>query len=128
MRGRSLSCLSLVLSLTLALLLPLAGLLSLPATAAAAELLQVREATLLQLGDGNRSYSVRLACVAVAEADRPAAVDWLRRQLPRHTRLNLRPTGNEDGVLVARLQRLDAGIDLGDGLIAAGLARPEGCS
>jgi hypothetical protein len=114
--------------LLLALLLPLVGLLSLPAVAAAAEVLQVREATLLQLGDGNRSYSVRLACVAVAAADAPAAVEWMRRQLPRHTRLNLRPIGNDDGVLVARLQRLDAATDLSDGLIAAGLAQPAGCS
>ena len=37
----------------------------LPFQAFAAEVLQVRSATLLQVGDRNRNYSVQLACVQV---------------------------------------------------------------
>ncbi len=99
--------------------------------AAAAELLQVRGATLLQLGDQNRSYTVRLACVSVAEAQQTEAVAWLRQAAPRHTRVNLRPMGQSQGVLLARVQTLagpqnrSAGTDLGSGLIAAGLAEAD---
>ncbi|MEB3332895.1 MAG: hypothetical protein VKI83_10440 [Synechococcaceae cyanobacterium] len=93
----------------------------------AAEVLQVRAATLLQIGDGNRSYGVELACLQVPPEQREAAADWLRRELPRRERVNLRPTGQRDGQLQARVSRLATGSDLGEGLIAAGLALPEAC-
>ena len=55
-----------------------------------------------------------------------AAASWLRRELPRRTRVNLRPVSSHDGTLVARVQRLSGSgamaSDLTDGLIAAGLA------
>lgn len=113
-----------MLGLLLGLVLLLPPLLLAPAAAAAAEVLQVRGASLLQIGDSNRSYTVELACVAVAPLQRDPAVAWLRQQLPRRTRVNLRPLANHDGVLVARVQKLGEAEDLSGGLIAAGLASP----
>jgi hypothetical protein len=107
------------------------GLLMLPAGAQAAEVLQVRSGNLLQVGDHNRSYSVELACLSLPADGDSAAASWLRRELPRRTRVNLRPVSSHDGTLVARVQRLTGGgatgsgttgSDLTDGLIAAGLA------
>jgi len=110
----------------------LAVLLLWPGAALAAEVLQVRGATLLQLGDQNRSYTVQLACVEVAEAQQVEAVAWLRQAVPRHTRVNLRPMGQNQGVLLARVQPLapvrgstNQAADLGSGLIAAGLAQAD---
>lgn len=118
---------ALTLVLGLALLLP--ALLGSPAMAAAAEVLQVRTATLLQVGDSNRSYSVELACVAVDADQQQPAIDWLRQQLPRRSRVNLRPIGNHDGLLVARVQKLGNETDISSGLISAGLASlPPACS
>jgi len=112
----------------LALVLTGALLLSGSGPAMAAEVLQVRSARLLQVGDHNRTYSVQLACLAIAPENEVAATAWLRRELPRRTRVNLRPLGNQNGTLQARVQRLGSGEgtspDLGDGLIAAGLAAP----
>ncbi|MFM8975676.1 MAG: nuclease [Vulcanococcus sp.] len=93
--------------------------------AAAAEVLQVRTATVLQVGDGNRNYAVELACIRVAEADQQAAQAWLRQELPRRRRVNLRPLGQREGVLQARVRPLGSPDDLGTGLIAAGLAVPD---
>jgi endonuclease YncB( thermonuclease family) len=102
--------------------------------AAAAEVLQVRSGVLLQVGDQNRSYPVQLGCISVTPEQSRAAEDWLRQELPRRTRVNLRPLGSADGVLLARVQVLRGGDDLGSGLISAGLAqplpsliRPQGC-
>ena len=102
--------------LTLALTLMLAV-----GSAATAEVLQVRSSTLLQIGDQNRSYGVELACYSLStDEDGAAATRWLRSNLPRHTRVNLRPMGAEGGVLKARVQRLDQGTDLASDLVAAG--------
>ena len=112
----------------LALVLAAVVLLSGSGSAGAAEVLQVRNGSLLQVGDHNRTYSVELACLRIAADNDEAAAAWLRRELPRRTRVNLRPLGNHDGTLQARVQRLgngeQRGLDLGDGLIAAGLAAP----
>ena len=98
---------------------------------AAAEVLQVRSATLLQVGDSNRSYTVELACMAPIESERDQALAWLRQQLPRRTRVNLRPIGNHDGILLARVQKLGADQDLSRGLIEIGyaerLTEPAAC-
>jgi hypothetical protein len=93
----------------------------------AAEVLQVRGPTLLQLGDRNRSYSVELVCLEVPTNHRDEAIGWLRERLPRRTRVNLKPMGEHDGLLMARVQRLNDDLDLSSGLIAAGLAAPSPC-
>ena len=110
-----------------------------PLALQAAEVLQVRSGTLLQIGDGNRNYTVRLACLDVTPEANAQAVAWLRQQLPRRSRVNLRPVGSEDGILVARVSRLEGGAsaapnatgarggnapgpDLAQGLVDAALA------
>ncbi len=120
-----------LLPAVLGLLVLLAGL----APALAAEVLQVRTATLLQIGDRNRSYPVQLACLEVAPEDQAQAQQWLRARLPRQSRVNLRPIGSVGGTLVARVTPLPRpgqaiapgdpmGLDLSSGLIAAQLASP----
>ena len=132
LRRQALIPLPLLLALILAMGLLLDPLAALPA--AAAEVLQVRSGVLLQVGDQNRSYPVQLGCISVTPEQSGAAEDWLRQELPRRTRVNLRPLGSADGVLLARVQVLRGGDDLGSGLVSAGLAqplpsliRPEGC-
>jgi len=94
----------------------------------AAEILGVPAPTRLRVGDQNRGYLVDLACVTVADADRQPALDWIRRHSPRGTRVNLRPLGQHDGVLIASVRVLSNDLDLGEGLVAEGLASASPCS
>ncbi|HJN36424.1 MAG: nuclease [Prochlorococcus sp.] len=94
-----------------------------PMPAEAAQILQVRSSSLLLIGDGNRTYTVRLACLDVDPVDEQAAVEWLRSALPRHKRVNLRPQGSTDGVLLARVAPIGDSEDLSVGLVDAGLAQ-----
>ena len=99
-----------------------------PACAQAAEVLQVREADLLLIGDHNRTYSVRLACAEPIAGHEAEAVDLLRHQLRRRQRVNLMPMGSRDGLLLARVRPLGMDRDLAQQLVAAGLARTaDGC-
>jgi len=117
LRRQTLNLLALLLALVIAL----------PGAAAAAEVFQVRSGTLLQVGDGNRSYPVELACMELAPGQESEAISWLRQALPRRTRVNLRPMGQRDGTLLAQVSLLPSGADVASGLIDAGLARPEAC-
>jgi len=97
-------------------------LLAWPGSVFAAEVLQVRQADLLLIGDHNRSYSVRLACVQPLEGKEAAALDFLRKQLPRGQRVNLMPMGSEGGLLLARVRPIGKTTDLSSQLVAAHLA------
>ena len=110
-----------------ALLLALALLSPLPASAA--EVLQVREPDLLLIGDHNRTYSVRLACIKPRAGQEAEAVNFLRKQLPRRQRVNLMPMGSRDGLLLARVRPLGSELDLSTQLVDAKLASSGGeCS
>ena len=100
------------------------------ACASAAEVVQVRSGRVLQVGDHNRTYTVELACLVIPAGGDAAATAWLRQALPRRTKVNLRPVGNDGGTLVARVQKLGGAqamnaTDLGEGLVAAGLASAQ---
>lgn len=88
----------------------------------AAEVLQVRSSSLLQVGDRNRTYTVALACSKVDPSQEAEATAWLRQELPRRRKVNLRPVGSSEGQLMARVTPIGAESDLSSGLIAAGLA------
>ena len=92
-----------------------------PYSAWAAEVLGVRSFNLLQIGDQNRTYTVRLACVEIEPSYEELAKNWLKSELPRRRKVNLRPQGSIDGVLLARVTPIGSDIDLAEGLVAAGL-------
>jgi hypothetical protein len=122
-RGLATSLLGTMLIFGLSLGLPGIG----PSRVEAAEILGVPGPTRLRVGDQNRGYLVDLACVSVAEADRQPALEWIRRHGPRGARVTLRPAGQRDGVLVAAVRVLREDLDLGEGLVAEGLASPSPC-
>ena len=91
----------------------------------AAEVLQVRNSLLLQIGDHNRTYTVKLACTEVSPELEEKSVKWLKKQLPRHTKVNLKPKGSIDGVLVAKVIPFDSNVDITEKYISEGLAREK---
>ncbi|MEB3194682.1 MAG: hypothetical protein VKO19_06140 [Cyanobacteriota bacterium] len=95
--------------------------------ALAAEILSIRSATLLQIGDQNRTYSIQLACLAVPESNQQEALAWLQKHGPRGTKVNLRPISEQGGKLVAQVRVLRTGQDLGEALVAEGLATATAC-
>tara|TARA_Y100001968_G_scaffold273958_1_gene266840 strand:- start:110 stop:457 length:348 start_codon:yes stop_codon:yes gene_type:complete len=88
----------------------------------AAEILQVTSSSVLLVGDHNRTYTVKLACTEINPDLEEKSVSWLKKQLPRHTKVNLKPKGSVDGVLVARVIPFDSNIDITEKYIDEGLA------
>ena len=88
----------------------------------AAEILQVTNSSVLLIGDHNRTYTVKLACTEISPDLEQESVKWLRKQLPRHTKVNLKPKGSVDGILVAKVIPFDSDIDITEKYIIEGLA------
>ena len=88
----------------------------------AAEILQVTSSSVLLIGDHNRTYTVKLACTEISPDLEEKSVNWLKKKLPRHTKVNLKPKGSVDGVLVAKVIPFDSNIDITEAYINEGLA------
>ena len=88
----------------------------------AAEILQVSSSSVLLIGDNNRTYTVQIACVEISPDLEERSVNWLRKELPRHTKINLKPKGLVDGVLVSKIIPFNSNIDITDKYINEGLA------
>ena len=95
----------------------------LPVNVHAAEVLQVRHSSLLQIGDQNRNYTVRIACIDIDEDQSDEALSWLKLNLARKTRVNLRPLSSNNGVLIARVIPLGSEIDISTQMIEQGLGQ-----
>ena len=89
----------------------------------AAEILQVSSSSVLLIGDNNRTYTVKIACTEVSPKLEEKSVNWLKKQLPRHTKVNLKPKGSADGVLVAKVIPLNSKNDISEKYIEEGLAK-----
>ena len=88
----------------------------------AAEILQVTSSSVLLIGDNNRTYTVKIACTEISPDLEEKSVVWLKRQLPRHTKVNLKPKGSLDGMLIAKIIPFNSKIDITQKYINEGLA------
>ena len=91
----------------------------------AAEILQVSSSSILLIGDNNRTYTVKIACTEISPDLEERSVEWLKKQLPRHTKVNLKPKGSVDGVLVAKVIPFNSNIDISEKYINEGLAKDK---
>ena len=98
---RSINLLCLILAITL-----------LPYRVLSAEVLQISSASVLLIGDQNKNYKVRLDCINIDPFQEEEAVGWLRSELPRHSKINLLPKGYEDGILLAKIIKLQSNKDI----------------
>ena len=90
-----------------------------------AEVLQVSSPSVIQIGDNNRNYKIRIACINVEESNGKDAITWLKNELPRHAKVNFFPQGSEDGTLLARVTSLNSGKDLASQMIELGYANSK---
>ena len=88
----------------------------------AAEILQVSSSNVLLIGDNNRTYTVKLACIDISSELEGKSFNWLKKQLPRHTKVNLKPKGSVDGILIAKVIPFNSDIDITEKYINEGLA------
>ena len=88
----------------------------------AAEILQVSSSSVLLIGDNNRTYTVKIACTEISPDLEERSINWLKKQLPRHTKVNLKPRGIVDGVLVAKVIPFNSNMDITEKYISEGLA------
>ena len=89
----------------------------------AAEVLQVRSSSLLEIGDQNRGYTIKLSCLSSFPEKEEEAKKFLKSLLPRGQKVNFKPRSSNDGMLIASVSKIDSSDDLTEELIRAGFGK-----
>ncbi len=100
----------------------LCAILFLPNRINAAEVLQITNYSTLQIGDNNRNYTVRIACLEVEPSKEKEVLSWLKYKLPRRSKVNLQPRGSDDGTLIAKVIPIGSDVDITKELVFQELA------
>ncbi len=91
-----------------------------PSIALPAELLQVTSSDTILIGDNNRNYKVKIACINIYPFKDKEATEWLKSQFPRYSKVNLHPKGSFNGQLIAELINIKTNKDISESMIELG--------
>ena len=74
-----------------------------PVIVNSAELLQVKSSNTILVGDQNRNLTIGLFCVDVNENDEIEAINLLKSEFPRGSKVKIKPFGFKENVLLAKV-------------------------
>ena len=91
-----------------------------------AEILQIKSSHSILVGDQNRNLKIRLFCVDVNENDELEAINLLKSEFPRGTKVKIKPFGFEENLLLAKVFNIKSTKEMTELLVAKNLTR-ENC-
>ena len=95
-----------------------------PIKISSAEILQINNSSNILVGDQNRNLSIKLFCVDIDEVeDEEIAVNLLKREFPRGSKVKIKPMGFKENILVARVFNISETKEMLELLIAKGLTK-----
>ena len=97
-----------------------------PISVNSAEILQIRNSNTILVGDQNRNLTIELFCVDVNENDELEAINILKSEFPRGTKVKIKPFGLKENVLLAKVFSTKGNKDMADLLIENDLTK-ENC-
>ena len=78
-----------------------------PINTNSAELLQINDVNNILVGDQNRSLYLGLYCVDINENQKGKAIEILKKNFPRGTKVKIKPYGTNGNRLLAKIYRVD---------------------
>ena len=77
-----------------------------------AEILQINDSKTIIIGDQNRNLSINLFCSNVDLKDESAAIELLKINFPRGTKVKIKPLGFKDNNLIAKVYKVNENIEM----------------
>ena len=97
-----------------------------PLVVNSAEILQIKSSNTILVGDQNRDLTIGLFCVNVNESDEVEAINLLKREFPRGSKVKIKPYGFKEDVLEAKVFNIKGTKEMTELLMAKDLIR-ENC-
>ena len=89
-----------------------------------AEILQINNSSSILVGDQNRDLPIKLFCVDINNVeDEEIALNLLKREFPRGSKVKIKPIGFEENILVARVFNISETKEMSDLLNAKNLTK-----
>ncbi len=85
-----------------------------PINTSSAELLQINDFKTILVGDQNRSLDLSLYCIDINKNEADLAIEILKKNFPRGTKVKIKPYGYSDNKLLAKIYKIDDDIEMTD--------------
>ena len=92
-----------------------------PVIVNSAEILQIKNSNTILVGDQNRNLTIGLFCVDVNENDELEAINTLRDEFPRGSKVKIKPFGSKENVLLAKVFNIKGTKEMTELLVAKDL-------
>jgi len=86
-----------------------------------AEILQINNSNTILVGDQNRNLTIRLFCVDVNKNDELEAINLLKREFPRGSKVKIKPFGFNENLLLAKVFNIKGTKEMTEILVAKDL-------
>jgi len=86
-----------------------------------AEILQIKSSSIILVGDQNRNLTIGLFCVDVNENDELEAINLLKREFPRGSKVKIKPFGFKENILLAKVFNIKGTKEMTELLVANNL-------
>ena len=95
-----------------------------PVKTDSAEILQINNSNIILIGDQNRDLSIKLFCVEINDKDdEQLAINLLRKEFPRGSKVKIKPIGFKDNTLLAKVFDIYETKEMSELLIAKDLSK-----
>ena len=94
-----------------------------PVIVNSAEILQIKNSNTILVGDQNRNLTIGLFCVDVNENDEFEAINLLKSEFPRGSKVKIKPFGFKDNLLLAKVFNIKGTKEMAEILFSKDLAR-----
>ena len=82
-----------------------------------AEILQINSSNTILVGDQNRNLTIRLFCVDVNKNDELKAINLLKSEFPRGSKVKIKPFGFKENLLLAKVFNIKGTKDMSQLLV-----------
>ena len=94
-----------------------------PVIVNSAEILQIKSSNTILVGDQNRNLTVGLFCVDINKNDELEAINLLKSEFPRGSKVKIKPFGFKENVLLAKVFNIKGTKEMTDLLVDEDLVR-----
>ena len=96
-----------------------------PIEAYTAEILQIKNSNSILVGDQNRDLKIRLFCVDVSDDNELKAINLLKNEFPRGSKVKIKPFGFKENILIAKVFNIKGDKEMRELLISKDLTKGE---
>ena len=94
-----------------------------PLVVDSAEILQIKSSNTILVGDQNRNLTIGLFCVDVDKNDELEAINLLKSEFPRGSKVKIKPFGFKENVLLAKVSNIKGTKEMAKLLVDKDLTR-----